>query len=184
MNFFDKYYQVLQLPLGASDADIKSAYRSLAKKYHPDISGTTATRADFIRVNEAYEILMKRDAMLQEALRRKRAKETEPRRKKSTFDNPSARASTHADMRYEDFTKSPLYRTAMVMDSAFDYVFVMMGCLMVVAPIFEYVTESMNPENADKEPEFHFLPILLGIGFLYGLWYFLFKSKRIKKDLE
>jgi hypothetical protein len=184
VNFFDKYYQVLLLPPGASDADIKSAYRTLAKKYHPDMSGTADTRASFIRVNEAYEILMKRDAMVQEAIQRSRKKNADARRKNPTPNNPRARASSHADMKYEEFVKSPLYRTAMVMDSAFDYIFLFAGVLMVLAPIVGYVADTMKPKKPGEEAEFHLLPIFLGIGFLYGLWYFLFKSKRIKQDQE
>lgn len=184
MDFFDKYYQVLRLPPGSSDAEIKSAYRTLAKMYHPDVSGTGDTRASFIRVNEAYEILMKRDAMVQEAIKRSRRKNADPRRKNATPNNPRARASTHADMKYEEFVKSPLYRTAMVMNSAFDYVFLAAGVLMIIAPIFGYVRDSGKVDKAGEEAEFHFLPVFLGIGFLYGLWYFLFKSKRIKQDEE
>jgi hypothetical protein len=184
VRFFDKYYHILQLPVGASDAEIKSAYRTLAKKYHPDVSGTTETRASFIRVNEAYEILMKRDAMVQEAIQRSRRKNADPRRKNPTPNNPHSRASSHADMKYEEFVKSPLYRTAMAMDSAFDYVFLIAGILMVLAPIVGYVADIMKPKKPGEEAEFHLLPIFLGIGFLYGLWYFLFKSKRIKQDQE
>lgn len=184
MRFFDKYYRVLHLPVGASDAEIKSAYRTLAKKYHPDVSGTVNTRANFIRVNEAYEILMKRDAMVQEAIMRNRKKNADPRRKNPTPNNPRQRASSHADMKYEEFVKSPLYRTAMVMNSAFDYVFLAAGIIMVIAPIFGYVRDTMKPKKPGEEAEFHLLPIFLGIGFLYGLWYFLFNSKRINQDQE
>ncbi len=52
------YYEVLGVEKGASDADIKKAYRGLAKKYHPDINpGDKEAEAKFKEVNEAYEVL-------------------------------------------------------------------------------------------------------------------------------
>jgi len=183
VHFFDKYYHTLKLRPGSSDAEIKSAYRRLAKLYHPDVSGSNSTRANFIRVNEAYEILMKRDAMVQEAIMRTKKKNADPRRR-STPNDPRARASTHADMKYEEFVKSPLYRTAMAMDSVFDYVFLIVGFIMILAPFFGYVVDSMKAKEGGEPVEFHVLPIFLGVAFLYGLWYFLFKSKRIKRDSE
>ena len=52
------YYDVLGVQKGASDADIKKAYRQLAKKYHPDVNpGDKDAEAKFKEVNEAYEVL-------------------------------------------------------------------------------------------------------------------------------
>lgn len=52
------YYEVLGLKKGADEAAIKKAYRSLAKKYHPDMNpGDTQAEAKFKEVNEAYDVL-------------------------------------------------------------------------------------------------------------------------------
>lgn len=56
------YYQVLGVNRGASDKEIKQAYRKLARKYHPDVNpGDTSTEAKFKEVNEAYEVLSDTD---------------------------------------------------------------------------------------------------------------------------
>ncbi|MBO7737105.1 MAG: molecular chaperone DnaJ, partial [Clostridia bacterium] len=52
------YYEVLGVDRSASDADIKKAYRNLAKKYHPDANpGDSTAEAKFKEINEAYSVL-------------------------------------------------------------------------------------------------------------------------------
>lgn len=52
------YYEVLGISKGASDDDIKKAYRQAAKKYHPDLHpGDKDAEAHFKEINEAYEVL-------------------------------------------------------------------------------------------------------------------------------
>ena len=51
------YYEVLGISKSANDAEIKKAYRSLAKKYHPDVNKEADAEAKFKEVQEAYEIL-------------------------------------------------------------------------------------------------------------------------------
>ena len=54
---FKDYYETLGVKPDASDADIKSAYRRLARKYHPDVSKESGAEEKFKSVNEAYEAL-------------------------------------------------------------------------------------------------------------------------------
>lgn len=54
---YKDYYAVLGLARGAIDADIKKAYRRLAKKYHPDVSKEPNAEEKFKEVAEAYETL-------------------------------------------------------------------------------------------------------------------------------
>ena len=56
------YYEVLGLTKGASEDEIKKAYRKLAKQYHPDLNpGDQTAEAKFKEISEAYEVLSDRE---------------------------------------------------------------------------------------------------------------------------
>jgi molecular chaperone DnaJ len=51
------YYETLGVPKGASQDEIKSAFRQLARKYHPDVSKEADAEERFKEINEAYAVL-------------------------------------------------------------------------------------------------------------------------------
>ena len=55
---YQDYYQVLGVDKGASDKDIKRAYRRMARKYHPDMNpDDDQAKERFQRVQQAYDVL-------------------------------------------------------------------------------------------------------------------------------
>lgn len=54
---YKDYYEILGVKRGASEAEIKSAYRKLARKLHPDVNKTKEAEQKFKDINEAYEVL-------------------------------------------------------------------------------------------------------------------------------
>jgi curved DNA-binding protein len=59
---FKDYYKILGVEKTANDAEIKKAYRDLAKKYHPDKNpGSKTAEEKFKEISEAYEVLKDSD---------------------------------------------------------------------------------------------------------------------------
>ena len=55
---FRDYYEIMGVPKTATEAEIKKAYRKLARKYHPDVNpGEKSAEEKFKEMNEAYEVL-------------------------------------------------------------------------------------------------------------------------------
>ncbi len=54
---YKDYYDILGVKREATESEIKSAYRKLARKYHPDVNKTKEAESKFKDINEAYEVL-------------------------------------------------------------------------------------------------------------------------------
>ncbi|MFZ2890706.1 DnaJ C-terminal domain-containing protein [Sulfuricurvum sp.] len=54
-------YTTLEIAPGASEAEIKKAYRKLARQYHPDVNKDPAAEEKFKEINAAYEVLSDKD---------------------------------------------------------------------------------------------------------------------------
>ncbi|MGM0593704.1 MAG: DnaJ C-terminal domain-containing protein [Pseudomonadota bacterium] len=54
---YKDYYKILGIERDASQAEIKRAYKKLARKYHPDVSKESDAEARFKAINEAYHVL-------------------------------------------------------------------------------------------------------------------------------
>nr|MBA2362813.1 J domain-containing protein [Chloroflexia bacterium] len=55
---YKDYYQVLGIERSTSEGDVRSAYRKLARQFHPDVNpGNPEAETRFKEVNEAYQVL-------------------------------------------------------------------------------------------------------------------------------
>lgn len=88
------YYAILEVSASATHAEIKRAYRRLARQYHPDLNATALDK-HIKRLNEAYKVLAnttKRAAydqqLLHEAQLRQAARETLQRQQAQASQEP------------------------------------------------------------------------------------------------
>lgn len=54
---FENYYEILELTSEATEAEISSSFKKLAKKYHPDKNKETKAKEKYLQITKAYEIL-------------------------------------------------------------------------------------------------------------------------------
>lgn len=67
----ENYYDILGVEESASDADIKKAYRSLAKEWHPDRNTDPEAKEKFQKINEANQVLSNKQKREQYDMQRK-----------------------------------------------------------------------------------------------------------------
>jgi curved DNA-binding protein len=58
---YQDYYEALGVPRDASEQDIRSAYRKLAREHHPDVNKDAGAEDRFKQISEAYEVLRDKD---------------------------------------------------------------------------------------------------------------------------
>lgn len=177
------YYHTLGIRPNATLAEIKKAYRQKAKLWHPDLNHNPGARERFIEINEAYEYLIRHkiqpvsrsdhrqrqpsDDPMQEWIRRERQKARE-------------RAAREAKKRFEEFKKSPLYKTSSFLYSFYDYLTFAVGIFMILAAWTGMVI-NINPAEGITAAAVISALVVTVIGVIFIL--FSFSNIKSKKKL-
>jgi len=95
------YYEILDLPDGASKQEIKKAYRKLAFKFHPDKNKSEGSDTRFLEISEAYEMLM---SPISKNFK-KQSKEQQKKQREDELKKARERAKENLRKRYNDLKK-------------------------------------------------------------------------------
>jgi hypothetical protein len=182
------YFSILHISDNADLDDVKRAYRTLAKKYHPDKNASQNAANLFVEINEAYEFLSDPTRLKLYKARKVFAAQAKYNRQRDEVyqawvsqqrDLARRRAESSAHKSYSEFVNSPVYRAAMVANNVYNYIFVGVGLLMVLSPL-HYLT-AVGKETLERleNPTFTILaPSILGVGFTVLMYKMLFVNNR------
>ncbi|CAI7880077.1 unnamed protein product [Closterium sp. NIES-54] len=89
-------YDVLGVPRGASQKEIKSAFRRLALKYHPDVNKAPDAQQQFVRIKQAYQTLTDPDAAANAKARAASQRQQQQWARRNTSSSSSSSSSSRA----------------------------------------------------------------------------------------
>ncbi len=109
-----KYYKILDLPYGASQEQIKKAYRKKAKHLHPDVSNSPESSAKFQEVHKAYLALTSNEQPTDLGLKTKKYKytpkaPTDPKEYKWWYQETRKKAREYRSQQNEKYSNDPTY---------------------------------------------------------------------------
>ena len=165
----NNYYKILEIDKSASLYEIKKAYRKKVKLYHPDVSKFENPHELFIEVNEAYRCLanLKLGKM-------------KPNKKSNTVsyedwikyrrEKTRKEADRHARIRYQEFKKSKIYKTAKAFVQIINYIYMLIGLIMIVVPITTVITRGIDPDIFATTITAIVITCLLGFIFIFMIF--------------
>jgi hypothetical protein len=182
------YFTILELTPQAGSEDVKSAFRHLAKKWHPDRNKDPHATRRFIEITEAYEYLMddNRRSVHAFMLTNRQNVDEELERKARIYQEwyeqhslrTRQRAEAYAKGGYSSFKKSPMYKAAMTVSKVYNYLFLLFCAVVLIAPILGWYNNSKNlPIDERQSAAVLIVPIALGLIFAGFGYYYLFVLK-------
>jgi hypothetical protein len=140
--------------------DIKKAYRSKARLYHPDVNPSPGAKDLFISVTEAYEFLIDNYDKLN-ADDQAYAKAMEDWRRYRQY-RVHKRAASYARASYSSFKNTSLYKTTRIFDGTTIIISFIVSILVLFYAVYGYLYRLRNPiPGLDKPSVFIFILLLL-----------------------
>lgn len=161
----DEYYNILGLSPGAGIEEIKKAYRSKARLYHPDINPSPEAKDKFINITEAYDFLISNHNKVQNDEQAYR--EAMENWRKYRQDISRRRAGKYAAASYTTFKKSKFYKTTKIFDGTAIVYSLVISVMVITYTIFGYSYRLKHPIPGVEKPSVFAFIMLLLLGALF-----------------
>jgi len=184
MNLWD-YYRVLGLRQGASDDEIRKAYRKKAMECHPDRNHSPDAQDKFIRITEAYEYLTSHPHgrnISQEEVQRNYQAWVDYRRAEAR-----KRAEAYARASYAEFRKSRIYKSTTVIDGTMVFLGLILAVTVIFMSVYGYHYRLKIAVTPKEEPSLTLAAVTFIIGCSYliiSLLYFSAWVAQKKKPMK
>jgi hypothetical protein len=170
-------YKLLDLTSGASNVEVKKAYRKKALQYHPDVNSSSEAQLKFVQIKEAYQEIinlkviqrkyvstseMVKNFEAEEKLRKREAQKEWLRNKRKQQE--------------EVFEKTWLFKTAVFLKQMITYATVLAGIAIIATPAISLYTESGDISKDEYRPLYFVLIMILG-GVFFGVGIYAIKNK-------
>lgn len=175
------YFHILGLDVGASDVEIRSAYRAKAKQYHPDVNSDEAARHHFIEVQQAYSFLINpaQRRNYEVLLSEEKLSRSELDRRELIYklwvEHQLRKARTRGAMEsvHNDDYTSPFSRKLWKGINVFyNITFLFVFAFIVIMPMVSYVNQLEKPISQQNPFGYFLIPTIVGCVFItFGYYY-------------
>jgi hypothetical protein len=164
-----KHYKILEVSPGATELEIKKAYRKQALKYHPDHNPSAKAQAKFIQIKDSYQSLLnshKNDTRKLTAM--EMADAIEKRVQDEKKERMKAYVRKMREREEEELVNSVHYKILLKVQRGIAYVTVLLAISMILIPIFSFIFEYGTQELNSYRISSFVLIATLGGGIMYG----------------
>ncbi len=160
------YYKILGLTPSATPEQIRQAYRTKAKLYHPDINNNPNAKVLFQLINEAYQVLVNPDKKRWYDFKLKYPTTTgikpEPARRRAATYESYYRAQTRAEQEKKEEKEFRKYRKTFL-DNFLFYFLVVAGAVAILFDVINFFDDKVSQKSVAG--------IIFGVWFLFLLFY-------------
>lgn len=150
---YTQYYDILGISPDSTLAEIKAAFREKAKMFHPDRNSDPEAGEKFIAINEAYTFLLKLRSGSTESANYVAVDPNEIFREWLREERKKARkrAAERAKMRFEEYRRSPIYKTTNKLNHLMDSMIIVFACFIILAGAFGLYTQGLYIIENEEE---------------------------------